>query len=36
MIPKNSDEKKQDVMADYAKRGINAGSSPSLDYALTD
>lgn len=27
---------KQDVISDYAKRGINPGASPSLDYALTD
>lgn len=27
---------KQDIMSDYAKRGIDVGSSPSLDYALTD
>lgn len=27
---------RKDVEADYARRGINAGSSPSLDYALTD
>lgn len=27
---------KQGIEADYARRGISAGSSPSLDYALTD
>lgn len=27
---------KQDVISDYAKRGMAPGSSPSLDYALTD
>lgn len=27
---------RKDIEADYARRGINAGASPSLDYALTD
>jgi hypothetical protein len=27
---------KGDIMADYARRGFGTGTSPSLDYALTD
>lgn len=27
---------KNDIMADYARRGFGVGNSPSLDYALTD
>ena len=29
-------KEKQNIQADYARRGIDAGASPSLDYALTD